>query len=239
VLGAALAECPRLTHLDLGDNTFKADGARALARALCDARRAPRTLTFVSVADLSLGARGCREIILALAHEGRGAALTHLDFGCNEMGRSGVATLIANMRHFPRLAYLGLELNEVGNAGARALGAALRDNAALLPELATLDLKDNEMSGRSALCVARALGARAAEGALRAVHFAENAEIAPRAAAAIAECLGDAFVPFEGEFSFYVPFRLRESYSQFDSLPRTSLTISPRTVRSGRRRRRR
>ena len=199
VLGAALAHCPSLTHLDLGDNTFKSDGALHLARSLADPRRASHTLRHLSVQDLSLGPLGCRMVLLALAHSGIGSALEHLDISCNEMGCDGIATLVSTLPTLPRLQYLSLELCEIDNHGVRALGAALREDETLAPALASIDLKENELSDSGALCFGHDVADRVAEGALRHVDLGGNVEVTPRAASELSAFLGDAFVPFEAD----------------------------------------
>ena len=69
----------------------------------------------------SLGDAGARRVLKALAAPGSAVALARLDLSGNELSADGVGAPLARAlaAKAPTLAYLGLEENELGSAGAR------------------------------------------------------------------------------------------------------------------------
>ena len=153
-LGAAGAEAlcraafPYLEEILLDDCGLGLDGAQSLNRA---AIQWPR-LRFLTLDSNALGDEG----VVALLARPRGAAralpaLEDLRLDRNEIGGQGVASIAVASMRLPRLLFLDLSFNSLGDSGARALAQAH------FPRLETLHLQVNNVGaeGEAALDAAR------------------------------------------------------------------------------------
>lgn len=136
-IGDALAGNRTLTELALESNDLGGEGVAAIAAAL-EAGCAVRRLVLRECMRSRGGETGSRAIGRAL---GSNATLESLDLSLNEtIGDAGAAAIALGLEANTTLTKLNLSVCRIAAAGTRALGNALRRNAALV----WLDLDGNE-----------------------------------------------------------------------------------------------
>lgn len=186
---AALVErCPDITVLDLSGTGISGGGAARIAAALRKAGAAgesmsadgPEQLRVLNLSDNALDAASFGAVAQVLRPSS--ARLTELRLGRNFARSDGVAALASALRtrNWERLAILDLENVDAGDAGARALAAALQHT----PGLAELRLASNGIGSEGAMALARAMQERAMR-CLRVLDVRGNPGIGPAAANAL------------------------------------------------------
>jgi Ran GTPase-activating protein (RanGAP) involved in mRNA processing and transport len=126
-LASALAgdAAPTLTHLTLNENQIGNAGAKAIATALAS----NTTLTHLCMRWTSITAAGAAALGRALAAPG--IRLAHLDVAFNYFGDAGAKALGGALAANASLTYLGVRSCDFGNAGARALARGVAANGTL------------------------------------------------------------------------------------------------------------
>lgn len=185
---ALLERCPDITALDLSGIGISGGGATRIAAALRKAGAAgesmsaegPEQLRILNLADNALDAGSFGAVAQVLRSSC--ARLTELRLGRNFARSEGVTALASQLRlrSWERLAVLDLENVDAGDAGAKALAAALQ----YTPGLAELRLASNGIGNDGAFAIARAMQERAMR-CLRILDVRGNPGIGPAAANAL------------------------------------------------------
>eukprot|EP00937_MAST-01D_sp_MAST-1D-sp2_P008289 g8289.t1 len=141
-----------LVNLDLADNCFGEEGSALLAGALA-AQPALRRLV---LRDSGLGDGGVARVCAAVGATAPG--LVELELSGNDMTGESIGAAADCAASKAALEHLGLEENEMGSDGARALAARLAGGGfAGQATLRTLLLGTNEVSGAGGIALAQAL----------------------------------------------------------------------------------
>jgi len=174
-LAAALEHHPEIMSLDLRNNSIGATGAAALCELLQEtsalteldlrSNRIEETAAALfaqalelndSLTRLDLGGNSIRNegaISLAEVLLVNSSSLTSLNLARNDIGPAGAAALGLALCSNTALSSLMLNGNDIGDAGATALAEALHGNCALT----SLNLSGNELSSAAAVALAAAL----------------------------------------------------------------------------------
>ena len=142
-----------LSHLDLGYNRIRDEGARSLSRVLVNCRM----LSHLDLCHNAIGSEGMQNLASIL---GQCTALSHLDLGYNHIGAEGARIIAEALAHAcslggvvaqcPALAHLDLSSNDIGASGADSLAGVLVQCRALTYLLLAWNWIGNEGAERLA-----------------------------------------------------------------------------------------
>ncbi|KAG2492745.1 hypothetical protein HYH03_008911 [Edaphochlamys debaryana] len=157
-IASLLARAPKLEDLRFASSRVGPAGGIALAKSLS----AGHCLVKLDLSDNPLTSEVAAELAKALAHQPR---LSILNLNDTSLGPDGVVTLCQGLltsygatdnKPAHQLTELGLALNEVDPAAAKAVAALVAAHAGTLR---SLNLRENELADRGAVTIARALAA--------------------------------------------------------------------------------
>jgi Ran GTPase-activating protein (RanGAP) involved in mRNA processing and transport len=146
LIGSDLQFMAVVTTLDLGGNSIRVEGAKAIAEAL----KVTAVLTSLDLRSNSIGDDGAKAIAEALKVN---AVLTELSLYRNNIGDDGAKAIAEALKVNAVLTTLDLGMTGIWAEGAKAIAEALKVNAVLT----TLFLTDNSIGEKGAIAIAEAL----------------------------------------------------------------------------------
>ena len=187
-IAAAVAASGSLTHLDLCGNKIGVEGAKALAAAVA----ASGSLTHLDTRNNNIFGQAAEQLAKAVLESKsmltfgevpmqqlRANELTGLNLNDKSLGPTEVHVLSSLVAASGSLTYLGLEDNQIGVEGAKAIAAGV---LAASGSLTHINLFGNQIGDEGAKAIAAAV---AASGSLAHLDLEEN-EIGVEGAKAIA-----------------------------------------------------